>query len=132
MARSMMSTRSGFHWTSDEISPSLGAAKVKALLYMDKITKFHGQAAVRYARLNAPWNDITGNAREGLDVSTRSNPAAGNWQIELYHKMNYGIWLEIRWAGRYAIIVPTIEHEAPLYFESAADILNAMFPGGKL
>lgn len=25
----------------------------------------------------------------------------------------YGIWLEVRWGGRYAIIVPTAEHFAP-------------------
>ena len=35
-----------------------------------------------------------------------------HFTIFLGHGANvhYGIWLEVRWGGRFAIIVPTIEH----------------------
>jgi len=31
----------------------------------------------------------------------------------VYHTMPYGLWLEVRWSGRYAIIGPTMLHIAP-------------------
>jgi hypothetical protein len=37
--------------------------------------------------------------------------------LTLQHTVEYGIWLEIRWGGRYAIIVPTIEQLGPEIYE---------------
>jgi hypothetical protein len=61
-----------------------------------------------YAKQNASWTDRSGNARQALhsfveDVSKEA--------VALYiaHGMDYGIWLEVRWAGKYAILLPTLE-----------------------
>jgi hypothetical protein len=62
----------------------------------------------RYMKDNAPWNDQTGNARASLSASPEHT---GQLQhaIVLSHGMPYGIWLEVRWGGRLAIIIPTLQ-----------------------
>lgn len=66
---------------------------------------------VEYARANAPWTDQTGDARSGLQSGvTLDNESL---EIELYHTVEYGIWLEVRWGGKYAIIIPTVEAIGP-------------------
>ena len=68
----------------------------------------------QWAKQNAPWEDETGLAREKLQavVVPEQN---GSWSIWLGHGKDvyYGIWLEVRWGGRYAIVLPTIYHFAP-------------------
>lgn len=61
-----------------------------------------------YAKQNAPWEDRTANARQTLRgwADELGNDAA---VLYLAHGMEYGIYLETRWAGRYAILWPTIE-----------------------
>lgn len=64
-------------------------------------------AMVAYARPNAPWNDVTGAARQGLHAEVIAEDR--NYMAALVHGVDYGIWLEVRWNGRYAIILPTQE-----------------------
>jgi hypothetical protein len=61
-----------------------------------------------YAKTNAPWQDQTANARQSLHafVEQLSDDTV---RLYLSHGVEYGIWLEVRWQGRYAIIWPTIE-----------------------
>jgi len=65
----------------------------------------------QYARDNAPWEDQTGDARAGLTAGVEID--GNECSISLQHTVSYGIWLEIRWGGRYAIIIPTIEQLGP-------------------
>lgn len=65
-----------------------------------------------YMRLNAPWEDRSGEARSGL-VAEYNESGLFKHQIVLYHTVEYGIWLEVRWNGRFAIIQPTLEHFGP-------------------
>lgn len=65
-----------------------------------------------YARDNAPWTDRTSNARNGLFATHDKVPMVVH-KLVVYHTMPYGLWLEIRWSGRYAIIGPTLFHMAP-------------------
>ena len=64
-----------------------------------------------YMKLNAPWTDQTSNARNGLTAQAYSQGKEHG--IVLYHQVDYGIWLETRFNGRYAIINPTIEVMGP-------------------
>lgn len=65
---------------------------------------------VAYAKDNAPWDDDTTLARTSLQGAVVWSDE-DHFQIYLGHgaEVYYGIWLEVRWGGRYAIIVPTIE-----------------------
>lgn len=64
-----------------------------------------------YMKMNAPWTDQTANARNGL--AARAYREGDEVGIVLYHQVPYGVYLETRWDGRYAIINPTIEAMGP-------------------
>ena len=68
--------------------------------------------AETYMRENARWVDRTGNARAGLKAKHEATPMVSH-QLILYHTMPYGIWLEVRFSGRYAIIGPSIQALGP-------------------
>lgn len=70
----------------------------------------------------APWTDRTGNARNGL--AARSYRDRDEFGIVLYHQVPYGIWLETRWSGRYAIIDPTLASQGPRVMGTLTKILN--------
>ncbi len=121
----MGSTASGFRWEYNKIVPSLKSAEQKGQAYMSRVTTYHALRAEAYAKINAGWTDRTGNARGSLTAMAFNSK--GHHEIVLFHNMPYGIWLEIRFAGRYSVIIPTIRHEAPEYFETARELLDTMF-----
>jgi hypothetical protein len=67
--------------------------------------------ALQYAQENAPWEDRTGDARAGLDVDVRWENQVLVWDMS--HGVDYGLYLETRWNGKYSIIMPTLEQFAP-------------------
>lgn len=66
-----------------------------------------------YAKDNAPWTDRTGNARQGLQGFVED---VSETIVDIYisHGMDYGKWLELAHAGRYAILWPTIQAHMPV------------------
>lgn len=77
-----------------------------------------------HMKLNAPWDDQTGNARNGL--AARAYQERKEYGILLYHQVPYGIWLETRWSGKYAIIQPTIDKMSPAVMRSFDRILERL------
>jgi hypothetical protein len=69
---------------------------------------------LEYAETNAPWTDQTGDARGHLQAAVTWSDK-DHFTIFLGHgeDIAYGVWLEVRWGGKYAIIVPTIMAFAP-------------------
>lgn len=67
-----------------------------------------------YAKENAPWQDVTGDARAGLKGVLVSDERSGRYTIFLGHSVSYGVFLETRDGGATAIIQPTVQHFAPL------------------
>lgn len=63
------------------------------------------------AKQNAPWTDGTGNARNSIrgDFGWKGKHAV----ITLSGNMEYSVWLELAHEKKYAILVPTIERNAP-------------------
>jgi len=59
------------------------------------------------AKANAPWTDRTAAARQGL--TGLAVKAATGIVIYLFHTVSYGIYLELKNAGRYAVIMRTME-----------------------
>lgn len=74
-----------------------------------------------WMRDNAPWQDQTGNARQTL--YTQVIPTLGEIVVLLSHGMDYGIYLELKNAGKHAIIAPAIDHWLPIIM---ADIQRAL------
>jgi hypothetical protein len=85
----------------------------------------NSQRVQNYARSNAPWTDRTGNARQGL-FATYSGDGEGRHAIDLFHSVPYGIWLEVRFAGRFSIIRPTIEAEGHRIMAGLRDLIERM------
>lgn len=126
----MAGNKTGIVFTKDEITPRLKAlppiVNQRVGLYMEaQATKVQD-----YARKNAPWTDQTANARGGLFAEYSGS---GTYhEIRLYHTVPYGIWLEVRWAGKYAIIAPTIKAERARIMEGLTKLLDKMDPGTTL
>lgn len=105
----------GLRW---DIPPSVLAGKVgdygeRLLSAIYDLAQFFAGRIEAYAKANAPWTDRTGNARQGL--TARAFRTATGVVLALFHQANYGVFLELKNAGRFAIIMKTLQtHYAPL------------------
>lgn len=100
-----------FQWTvsPDILAKNVGSYKDRLLKAIQALGQVFAQKIATYAKANAPWTDRTGNARQGLTGTAIA--AATGVVIYLYHTMSYGIWLEVKNAGRYAIILKAMESQ---------------------
>jgi len=80
----------------------------KAREYIGASVDFASQTGMRDMKRKAPWTDRTGNARNGLFTAPSTGVGGNDWTILFSHSVTYGIWLEIRNNGKYAIIMPTV------------------------
>jgi len=121
----------GIVWTRppSALNPAIAAYGDKVTAAVIAVAQFIGAKAESYAKANAPWTDRTANARQGLfyavdsesggEVSGSANLGGqeseairvGKGVVALYlsHSMSYGKWLELCNAGKYRIIMPTME-----------------------
>ena len=72
---------------------------------------------------NAPWTDRTGNARQALYAEVI--PAIGEIVILLSHGVDYGFYLETKYAGRYAVIAPAIDHWLPVVIREMQQVIRS-------
>lgn len=115
---------SSITWTDKELFKNLDQAPAKLDAAMAAFTHHWSGQVEAYARTNAPWQDQTSNARNGLTAVPEVEPS--RYSIVLFHRMPYGIWLEVRWSGRYAIILPTIQVMGREVMAGARDLLRRM------
>jgi len=106
----------------DTLSKGMASFMFKSADGMAEIANDFADALVKYAQNNAPWKDRTTDARLGLQsaVTLENN----SLEIDLYHTVEYGVWLEVRWGGKYAIILPTIETMGPRLFKAMNNIFG--------
>jgi hypothetical protein len=90
-------------------------------------TEGFAQRVQAYARENAPWQDRTGDARSGL--TAKGQQRLHQYSITLFHTVEYGLWLEVRWSGKYAIIRPTLEVMGP-QFMAELELRELVIAGG--
>lgn len=114
----------GIVWTQNDLSPNLASLQSRMEAAVFAAMSMYSSRVEAYAKGNAPWNDQTGNARNAL--SAEAYRTAGATGIVLYHQMPYGIWLEVRWGGRYAIIIPTIERMGPEVMTAIRGLLGRL------
>lgn len=103
MGRLYTSDRLEWEFTPTQLAGNVmgyGPRLLKAILALARIFAARIQS---WARKNALWTDRTSNARQGLFA--RAIPLATGVAIVLFHTVEYGIWLEIANAGKYAIIM---------------------------
>lgn len=69
-----------------------------------------------YAKQNRKWNDRTGHARQGL-VGSYVYEKKHFVSCRIYHKVDYGYWLEVIQGGRFAILEETRNMFASQFFD---------------
>lgn len=101
----------GIRITQDTLGKGLASAAMVNTGRAAAAVHYYAPRVQGHAQQSAPWSDQTGNARQGLKARAGSRQAT--FWIDLFHTMPYGIWLETRWSGRYAVIIPTILEMGP-------------------
>lgn len=97
---------SGFRIVSDSIDPYLAKMSATGMSITTKSMEKGARLVEQDAKQNAPWTDITGQAREGLIAEVYTD--SGEVVLTLAHQVEYGVWLETIQNGKYAIIIPTL------------------------
>lgn len=120
----MASVSAGITWSDRSLFNNLEEAPAKLDSAMFAFTEFWANDVRKYARASAPWTDRTSNARNGL--STATEHTGDSHAIVLFHRMPYGIWLEVRNSGANAIILPTIRVKGREVMAGAKDLLRRM------
>lgn len=69
----------------------------------------------RWMKANAPWTNRTGDARARLSAWVVR--FAAGVTIVLAHGVDYGKWLEIAHAGRFAIVAPAVRFWTPIFMQ---------------
>lgn len=101
--------------------------KLQRALY--GVVKYWDGPVEEHMKHKAPWTDRTTNARNGLFATAQksaANLAASTFAIILGHTVDYGIYLETKNNGKYAIIMPTIELYAPKVMKTLTKIMNRL------
>jgi hypothetical protein len=98
-----------FRWDTSPtvLANNLGSYLNRLLAAIGSLADFFAARIESFARSNAPWTDRTGDARRGLTAKVFKSAAAVT--IVLFHTMSYGIWLEVKNQGRFAIILKALE-----------------------
>ena len=75
-----------------------------------------------WMKAQAPWTDRTSNARQGLHTEVEA--LVNEISIWLMHGVDYGVFLELKNAGRYAIIGPALDYWAQQLWEAVKAMLS--------
>jgi hypothetical protein len=105
---------------SDTISPRLDTLDERVMAAVEVIFKQFGLIAENEMKLGARWHDDTGNARVGL-IAEGERSGSKEFVLHFASLASYGIWLEIRWSGKYAIVGPVSQRIAPRLAKVIAD-----------
>lgn len=102
------------NWVGDQnVLRNMDAYADKVYQVQRQIAHYWAGVMEAYAKENAPWTDQTANARQALHAFVEESTSNESISIFLSHGVDYGLWLEVRWAGEYAILWPTIEEHIP-------------------
>lgn len=97
---------SGFHFDRGQIEVALGEFDLRVHAGVTATVEFIASKSEGELKTRAPWTDRTTAARSGLHTVADAQLAA--WTIVLAHSVNYGIWLETKNNGEYAVILKVL------------------------
>lgn len=95
-----------FQYRDDQINARIDLLRQKLHISVGAIMDYYSLKATGYLKTGAPWTDRTGAARTGLHALSSSS--GSSYSIVMAHSVAYGIWLEVKFSGRDAIIMPTV------------------------
>jgi hypothetical protein len=88
------------------------------------VLEYWATQAMSIMKSGARWTDQTGVARQGL-LAKAFKEGDGSVLV-LWSQAPYGIWLEVRWSGKYAIVGPTLRTIAPAVLQMAGEAVMRM------
>lgn len=112
-------------FTKDSISPNLKRVMPVLNRNIYQVLRYHEPQVVSQAKTHASWTDRTTNARSGL-IATTTVVGKHAYALVLAGSVKYQIWLEVRFAGKYAIIMPTLRAQFPMVLASYRKLLERM------
>jgi len=126
-----VASKPGLTWTADTLTANLNKAPGRAFGYLAKTTAYFSLRSEAFAKTQAKWTDRTGNARNTLSGSYSATLTGdtARFTVEIAHGMPYGLWLEVRFGQKYAIINRTVEVQGKQFFETANLLMAKMFGG---
>lgn len=146
-----MLNKSGFLWEvapKDQLIPAVEKYGMDVLIAVQAVANYWGQLNQDEARIEAPWEDRTSNARGGIffavdgfglspligEVTPESKSEMSDVAIEsgdgntliiaLGHTVFYGKYLETSNGGKYAVIMSTLEKNLPRLERMLQDALR--------
>ncbi len=84
--------------------------------------RFTSSKVTSEARSQARWKNITGNARQGL--TGQAYEMLPQLFIALFHKVDYGKYLELSNDGKFAIIEEILNKNRLSWFQGVRRLLN--------
>jgi hypothetical protein len=106
-------TKIKMRWDTSDIKRGLRTYQSKVEGQAQEIAEYYAPQMERDAKQNAPWADRTGNARQSLNArATPITPSVSVITLAYGNEIDYGEYLELRWEGRFATIIPTIDYYA--------------------
>lgn len=114
-------TKSGIVMDSNTLTVGIKEFSPKLHRRLEQLTGYTAQRSQDWMRQHAPWTDRTANARQGL--FSRDTSVPNKYRVTMYHTVPYGIFLEVRWDGRYQVIMPTVKRFGAQYMTQLKKLL---------
>jgi hypothetical protein len=119
-----LARRARIRWDQSGLTTNLSTFDQKIDRGIRRIVDFQATRSESAMRTNAPWTDQTSNARNGLYAKPIHEPK--KHVILLAHSMPYGIWLEVRWSGKYGIIPETVRQGGDEVMQMLTRLFNML------
>jgi hypothetical protein len=119
-----MSFTARLEWNGelDDMADRIARMRRQLLDAIRELAEVYGARIKSAAQEGAPWTDRTTQARGGLSTKVEASDAIV--KIILFHTATYGIWLEIRWGGKYATIAPTLTTQFPALMAALQSLIG--------
>jgi hypothetical protein len=75
-------------------------------------------------KLTHPWKNRTGDAERELWAEAPRVPLGSNYSLHMGHGVEYGIYLEKYYEGRFQVIMPTLVETARAFMEALTGMLE--------
>ena len=109
--------RRSISFNSSDMKNKLKSLNTKGRQAIDMYASIACEQLTVSAKMNRPWTDRTGLAKQSLH---------SYYRITLSHGVTYGVYLEYAFEKRYAIIEPTIRRMAPNIIRNFEGLLNRL------
>lgn len=118
----------GFKWerSPTDVFPAMARQYTQAVFLTGRrVVEQRAPEAEQWMRANHPWTNRTGAAEAGLHVEVKESPGV---LVEMVFShddnLDYPVYLETRFQGKFAIIAPAIDYWGPILMRDIQRIIN--------